>query len=71
MTGPRTTMMPGLKNWVWPTFSQLGIWVDWSANRVSEEPACSNRAQNRTEKKISTSATSMRVRSAPFSLMTV
>lgn len=48
-----------------------GISVDWSANSVSDEPACSNRAQNSTEKKISTSATSMRLRSAPFSLKRV
>ncbi|MNC61157.1 hypothetical protein D3C75_1110820 [compost metagenome] len=48
--------------------NQVGMAVDWSANRVSDEPACSNRAQNRTEKKIRVRATSMRVRSEPRSL---
>ena len=70
MIGPPMTMMPGLNIWVMGALNHDGMDVDWSANRVSDEPACSNRAQNRTEKKIRVRATSMRLRSTPFSLNT-
>jgi hypothetical protein len=64
--GPKTTMMPGLKVWVWAALNQPGISVDWSANRVKDEPACSNRVQNRTENMVRMIAASIFQRSSPL-----
>src|SRR6185369_3662081 len=58
--GARTTMKKALKNCVWPAeIDQLPNTVRSvlrSANRVSDDPACSNRVQKTTLKTIRTIA---------------
>ena len=65
-TGPSSTIISGFTRFDCAALMKPGMWTEFCAIRVRDEPACSNSIQNRTEKMHSTRAASIRVRVSPF-----